>query len=39
MNINIDNLVYFYLTLAILALAIAILAHAFLKYDRKSGKR
>lgn len=39
MNMDSNMLVYFYLTLAIVALAIAIVAHALIKSDRKSGKR
>jgi len=39
MNINVDNLGYFYLTLAIVALAIAIVVYAMLRYDNKPRKR
>lgn len=36
MNINVDNLGLFYFSLAILALAIAIVAYANMRYGKKS---
>jgi hypothetical protein len=35
MNFNVDNLIYFYLILALLAVAIAIVAYGTMKYDSK----
>lgn len=38
MTINTDNLIYFYLILAILALAVAIVAYGTMRYGDKSKK-
>lgn len=39
MTFNVGNLVYFYFTLALLAVALAIVIYAVLRYDRPQKRR